>query len=409
MLSGHGRGTYVRMSAGLKKSRAVAELLRSKREELGLTLRDVEKRSAEAGEIIPFPTLARVEQGRVDPGVRRFHLLLRLYQVPFDLAADLIELEDFAGAMPRSKDAQRLYNEAHTLWKKGETKEAVGHMVALQVLLKNKEIDRSFRQKALVFLAVMAGSLGKYHLSLELLGRLFRESPEPDLLVSALVQAGQCWNRLGAGELALACVERAEKRVGVDDHKRRGQILNLKASTFAKLGQYEGAAGALQEAVVAHRKARDLYGENRALGVRGRILAKQGDIRGALDAAREARSHAERHGFTRLVSLRMIDEGQALLLVGDAEKSVSVLRKALGEAVTEGDRHAEFHAHHGLWKAYAALEHREQAAFEFQAARNCVRFVDEASEEAEEVRSVAASQERRPRGRPPGRRRVVKA
>jgi ATP/maltotriose-dependent transcriptional regulator MalT len=274
-------------------------------------------------------------------------------------------------------------------------------MVAFQALPTE---DRSFRQKGVVFFAVMAGSLGKYHLSLDLLGRLFLEGTDPSLLVPALVQAGVCWSQLGSGEVALAYLERAEKHVAADDSKGRAWVFHLKASTLTKLGQGEEAKAALAQAIGAYRKAGDAFGEGTALAVRGSIFLSQGEFKGALDAAREARSHAEKHGFKRLVCLRMIDEGRALLHLGEVENSVSVLREALGEAVTEGDRHAEFHAHHALWKAYAARGQSDQAAVELAAAKSCVPFVDEASDEAREIRSLPLSHERRRRGRPVGRR-----
>lgn len=376
------------MAVALKTSQAVAELLRAKRHELGLTLRQVEKRTAEAGELIPFPTLARVEQGKVDPGVRRLHILLKLYQVPLPLVSDLVELEDFAGKLPKSQDPKKLYEEGVTLWKAGDTSKGISYFLALQKVLKDTPADRAFKQKAMVTFAIMAGGLGKYHLSLELLGKFFVDTPQPELLVSALVQAGHCWIGLGAGEVALAYLERAEKHLKPDGHGERAWVWHLRATTLTTMGQTEEAGAALTRAIAAYRKASDAYGESRALGVRGRILAKQGDARGALHAHREARVHAERHRFTRLKSLRTIDESHAMLLLGESEKGLSLLRTALGEAVTEGDRLAEFYAHHGLWKAYLALDQREQAAFELAAARHYLRFVDEASEEAEEVRAA---------------------
>ncbi len=406
MPPGYGCRTYVVMRAALKLSRAVADLLRTKRKELGLSLRQVQEKTAEAGQLVPFPTLARVEQGKVDPGVRRLHLLLKLYQVPPQLVSDLIELEEFAGKLPKSQDPRKLYEKGLALWKSGETGQGIACLIALQKLFKDVPAEKPLRQRAIVSFAVMAGSLGKYHLSLDLLGRLFLEPPEPSLLVSALVQAGQCWNQLGSGEVALAFLERAEKHVAVDDHKGRAWVLHLKASTLAKLGQYEEAATILRQAIALYKKAGDAYGESTALAARSRILVKQGDAHGALNATREARRHAKQHGFTRLVSMRMIDEGHALVLLGEAAKAVSVLREALGGAVTEGDRHAEFHAHHCLWNAYSTLGEKDQATFELAAARNCVRFVDETSEEAEEVRSMALQEPRPRRGRPPGTRRA---
>lgn len=371
----------------LKPSRAVADLLRSKREQLGLSLRQIEKKTEEAGEIIPFPTLAKVEQGRVDPGVRRLQLLLRIYRVPFQLVSDLVELENFAGKLPRASSAKELFDEGIALWKAGDGRKAVACLIALQKQLQDEPENTHFRQKAMISFAVMAASLGKYHLSQELVGKLLLEGPQPDLLVSVLVQAGVCWDRLGSGEAALAFLERAHKHVGPNDHRERGWVLHQKASTLAKLGEFREATLTLRQALSAYRKADDAYGECKALTVHARILGKQGDARGALEACRRARAHAEAHGFTRLRVLRTIDEGQALLALGDAAGSVALFRAALAEAVNAEDRVAEFHAHHGLWKAYAALDQLEQAAFELRAARHYLRFVHERSEETEEVRA----------------------
>jgi len=372
----------------LKPSRAVSELLRTRRQELGLTLREVEKKTAEAGELIPFPSLARVEQGRADPGVRRLHLLLRLYQVPPQLVSDMVEIEDLAGTLPRTQDAKRLYDEGLSHWKRGELGKGIAHLIALQKLLRDKPRERLFRQKATISLAIMASSLGKHHLSLDLLGKLLREPPEESLLTSVLVQAGGCWNRLGSGEAALAFLERAEKHLKPGSHQERAWVFHEKASTFTALGRFKEAAETLERALAAYRKAEEPYGESRALAVRARILLQQGDTRAALHATRQARRHAERQGFTRLGILRRIDEAHAHLLLGDAAESISLLRGALAEAVTDGDRHGEFHAHHGLWKAHTALGQKDQAAFELGSARHYVRFVDDASDEAREVREA---------------------
>ena len=397
----HKGSTYLAMPrVAVKPSRAVSELLRTRREELGLTLREVEKKTAEAGELIPFPSLARVEQGRADPGVRRLHLLLRLYQVPPQLVSDVVELEDLAGELPRTQDARRLYDDGLDHWRRGELGKGIAHLVALQKLLKDRPKERLFRQKATVSLAIMASSLGKHHLALDLVGKLLLEPPEESLLTSVLVQAGTCWHRLGSCEAALAFLERAEKHLEPHSHRERAWVLHEKASTLTTPGRCAEATETLDRAIAAYRKAEDPYGESRALAVRARILLKQGDTPSALEATRQARLHAERHGFTRLRILRRIDEAHARLLLGDAAQSVSLLRGALAEAVTEGDRHGEFHAHHGLWKAHTALGQKDQAAFELGAARHYVRFVDEASDEAQEIRSHASSEHSRKRQMP---------
>lgn len=91
------------MRKALKVSQAVADMLRVKREYLGLSLRDVERITAEAGERIPFPSLARIEQGVTDPGVTRLHILLVLYDVPAHAVWRRIEREIPAKALSIAK------------------------------------------------------------------------------------------------------------------------------------------------------------------------------------------------------------------------------------------------------------------------------------------------------------------
>ena len=91
-------------SKPLEASPAMARLLRERRRELGLTLRDVQKLTQEGGKPIPHSTLARIESGRLDPGVRRLQQLLRLYRLPAQAAGDLLDLEAMAGAVPFERD-----------------------------------------------------------------------------------------------------------------------------------------------------------------------------------------------------------------------------------------------------------------------------------------------------------------
>src|SRR5262249_27230645 len=109
----------------LHPSRAIAELLRTRRQEFGLTLRDVQQRSAAAGVPIPFTTLAKVEQGKVDPGLKRLYRLLNLYHLPLQMVGDLLELEETSNALPRERDPEVLYREGVRHWKAGDVRKAL--------------------------------------------------------------------------------------------------------------------------------------------------------------------------------------------------------------------------------------------------------------------------------------------
>src|SRR5262245_30425876 len=92
----------------IRPSRDLANLFRQRRKELNLTLREVEGRTQEFGKLIPFSTLGKVEQGRVEPGVVRFKQLLDVYDIPQGVALDLVALEAQRAELPKRADPQEL-------------------------------------------------------------------------------------------------------------------------------------------------------------------------------------------------------------------------------------------------------------------------------------------------------------
>ena len=110
----------------------MARLLRERRRELGLTLREVQKLTQESGKPIPHSTLARIESGRLDPGVRRLQQLLRLYRLPAQAAGDLLDLESIAGAVPFERDPLKLRTLAIEAWRAGRVPEAMACFFAFR-------------------------------------------------------------------------------------------------------------------------------------------------------------------------------------------------------------------------------------------------------------------------------------
>ena len=65
-------------------------ILRRRRQRLGWSLRQVEARAAELGVRLPTPVLARIEQGTVDPSVRRLFTLMYVFHK--ELLGDALEI-----------------------------------------------------------------------------------------------------------------------------------------------------------------------------------------------------------------------------------------------------------------------------------------------------------------------------
>lgn len=377
---------------GAKTSKAVADFLRHHRKRLGLSLREVQERSATIGTPIPFPTLAKIEGGKVDPGLKRLHQLLKLYGLPMQAIGDLLDLEDLAGVWPTEQDPQVLYDHGVEHWKRGDVRKGLAHLLALRELPAPGPEIAAVRQKGLLSFAILAGSLGKYHLSRQIVENLLIESPERDLFVPVFVQAAVTWNGLGSPEVALAFLHRAEAHVEPGNQRQLAWVLHEKAVALEQLQSFDLAHESLDRAISSYEAAGDDYGASTALGVRARLYRSAGDLGRALEAARAGREHAALHGFDRIRILRSLLEGFVMTETGDMS-GLPVLNEGLAAAVSTSDHAAQFYAHYYLWKVHDGLGDSDRSDLELEAARYFVRFVDESSEEVTEIRNGLSHKE----------------
>jgi len=387
-------------------SRALGSFLRDQRRLRGWTLREVEERSRRYGRPIPFTTLAKVERGRVDPGLRRLNVLFKVYDLPLSLAQDVMDLEEFAVRAPRP-DAPR-HETSIERWQAGDLSEALAELAALRAWTPADPPDKRQRQEELLTLAIIVAGLGKNRLSRLIVDDLLCEPPAADLRIRVLVQAAVCWHRLGSGDAALGLLSRAAALVDPDDARQAALVRHEQASILISMGQADEASRALDGAVAGYRAADDAYGETLAAGIRVRIARERGRTEEALAAARDARAHAERHGFKRPATMRRLDEGRALVELSRVEEGLETIHEGLAQAISTQDRVLEFYGHYYLWKVHELLGATERAQVEFQNARYFVQFVDIATPEAAEVRAVIAPATRgasKNRMRPPASRR----
>lgn len=381
-------------SRPLEISPAVSNLLRHRRKALGLTLRGVQELATASGHPIPYSTLAKVEQGLFDPGVKRLQQLLRLYHVPLQAVGDLLDLEDLADTAPEERDPKRLYALAQSAWKAGSVRAALAAFIALRMAC--EESDTVLRQKATVAFAVAASGLGKHRLALHLLDDLRTEPLATEFVVPVLLQSAIAWHWLGAHETALAFLDRASFRVGRGKPQARAWVLHERASVLADLGEFESAEEALAQAIASYRRAKDEFGYGTALAVGVRLRFLRSDPAGALEAAKAARFHALRNGLNRLATLRQVDQGHAELELGRPERAIALLEQALAESITRQDLGARFYAHFYLWKVAQNLRDEARAKLEFEAAAYHLGFIDGQTPEAREMRALVANVSRRP-------------
>jgi tetratricopeptide (TPR) repeat protein len=375
-------------SAALKTSVAVGRLLRSRRKELRLTLREVSERIAEAGESFPTSTLVRVEQGKLDPGIRRLHLLLRLYDLPPHLVADLVELEELAVEEPAETDLEILCRDGAELWRKGDVGKALAYLFAIRQYVPDDAESRLLRQRATLNFAIAARDLGKLRLAQQLADDLLCEPPVPSLIARVLILASTVWRKLGSIEMALASIRQAETHLASEDDKHKAWVLHQKTKLLIEAGDLREAARTLDQAQKLYRQLDDTDGETRAGIVRVTLLEARGNYKAALAQARKTIEMAERCCNELSVMSGYLNLGRIFVKSGEPARALDPLHEALSQATRMGDRLAEFHAHHQLWKAHEALGDRNRARFEFQAASYFVKFIDGKSPEADEVREV---------------------
>lgn len=377
-------------SAALKPSLAVGRLLRQRRKEMRLTLREVSERMADRGDRIPTSTLVRIEQGKLDPGVRRLHLLLRLYDLPAHLVADLVELEGLAVEPPAETDPEALFRGGVECLKRGDVSSGLAYLFALRERVGNDDAGRLMRQKAILTFAVTARNLGKFRLARQLVDELLCEPPDASLRVNVLVLASSLWRGLGSLDAALAFVRQAAAVVHDERPQEAAWVAHQEAKLLLQAGRpAEGHAG-VDRAVAHYRAAGDTYGELGALVLRVHLLEHENRLEAAMDVAREIIQSAEKHEHARRVNAGRLELGRLQVLTGAVDEGLDALDEGLRHAVLIKDRHLEFSARYYLWKAHGSLGDRDRARFELQAAKYLVRFLDDYSPEADEVRTHLA-------------------
>ena len=366
----------------LPVSQSLGALLRNQRQRLDLTLREVEDRSGLYGEPIPFTTLGKVERGVVDPGMPRLNSLCKVYGISLQVAGDVLDLEKGRPGGADQRSAAVLLDDAVEAWKHGDVREAMAVVAGLRARTDMSVLDR---QSTLLHFAILAGSLGRYQVSRDVIDDLLLEPPEPELRVRVLVQAAVCWHRRGCGDAALAFLGRAEQILDPNDYLQLAYITHEKASTLTTMEELDRAEGELARALAAYSKAGNLYGEGGAQGVGIRIAMCRKDYELAEKLAKNSLDHARRHKLDRLIYLRLIDYGKTLVELNRLPETHACLDEALALALLKQDHPAQFFVYHARWRARLAEGNSERAQLELAAAQYALRYVDEASPEAREV------------------------
>ncbi|HET9299669.1 MAG TPA: helix-turn-helix transcriptional regulator [Candidatus Polarisedimenticolaceae bacterium] len=355
----------------IRPSRDLAELLRRRRKELKITLREAEERSRAFGNVIPFSTLGKVEQGRVDPGVIRFQQLLDIYDIPKEVALDVVALESMRGEKPEATDPEELYAEAVRLWKAREIGKALGAMYALrQAVTGRPELD-ALRQKAQVQLAVVVANLGRFNLSKCLMENLLRERLPDAIRLRCFVQLATAWMRLGNQELAAAMLARAESLAADAGPLEAGWVAHEHGLIKLAIGNHDAAESFLQRARALYLSAEDDGAAFKVDLSRVRVHLARGEAGPALALGQDLLVRGPL-GFQGSVLILI---GQAQLAGGAVDEAIATLQRVLAQAEA-ADSPTRYLAHHFLALAHAAAGDTARATAERAAAKHARGALD---------------------------------
>jgi tetratricopeptide (TPR) repeat protein len=382
-------------SSPVVTSKNLAALLRRRRESLHLTLRQVAVRAEERGERLPPSTLSRIESGKLDPGVRRLNVLIRLYDLQPDYVADLVEIESLAVQRPTG-DLETLQQEGERYWERGDVPQALGHALAIMEHAPQDEASRLRRQKAVLNFASYARGLSKYGLAQRLIDGLLCEPPDESLMVDALLVSSSIWAHRGARAVALGLGREAVRRLKPGRHNDAAKAHHQLARTLLEGGWVEEAAAELDVAFSHYAKAEgSAHNEALARILRARVLEKLGRLDEALAYARETLQVADKEDRGRTKLNARLEVGRLLLASGGHDEAIDELRRALAEATLLQDRVAEFHAHTRLWKAFERVNDARSARMELDRARALLPFVG--NDNNPDLQMVRATLDARPR------------
>lgn len=374
----------------IKTSPAMARFLRECRKAQGLTLREVQELTAAGGESIPSSTVCKIEQGKVEPGLIRVRRLLDVYRKPLHHAADLLELEDLLDPAPQGLDAEELFSRGIAELKKGHLRQGLSLLMPLRAAEQPRdEPVPLLSQKATISMSIGLRQLGKFRLSLRMIETLLSDTSciDQSLALNAHVQAAHLWMDLGSVEISLAFLGRARVHLKDGDLKGESWILGHEANALAAAGRYDEAISKIEAALVLNEKSDDAFNRLVSHAQLANFLLSAGHKERALEVVQAglALSAESEYGTVRIdLSLW---EGRILVELGEAEAGLARLNQALASAIELDDLAAQFNAHYHLWKAYVAMGNEMRAEFELNASKAHLRYTDEDSLEAREVRA----------------------
>ena len=347
--AGHKGRTRIPKASHSGPSRAIGRVLRSLREERGLTLRGVEQVSRRFPEPIAFDYLARLERGALMPSVPKLATLANVYQRPLHEFVDLYELEHLRALVPEQKG---------DFWhfrKLGIDYRAAGdHRRAAAAMLRGLDAARASGDidaiaQALTSVGIGLSRLTRYNAARRFYEDALRVIRVDRILGYALHGLAQAHYHLDDLILSELLCEKAEAFVA-GDPSLVIHLRSLQAAIAHDREQYEEAVRLGREAMSGYSSLGDRENAVLAGYSLGNNLVKAQQVEEGLAMLRESMSLAAELGDPMLRADSAIAYGRTLYALGRSEDAISPLKSAFLIARDREMPRQAFHSAFYLWK-----------------------------------------------------------
>lgn len=309
--------------------------LKKLREGYGYTLRKVEQHAVAMGEAIDNSQLSRFEKGKAVPSFEKLRALARVFNVPVQNFADVLDLEEFQALKPRSDNFAELLKTGSSLLRRGEAGPAyVTFECALELAESLSDPHKSAEM----------GTEARWRMAcaLKVLGKLFMTEYElreilknrqrllPKTRLRSLLQLGYLYREMGdlylASVLLQECLDLAREQ---EDASTQAGVLNSlgniqhdEGRLEASLKSYQGALAQL-EALPGHHEMKAMVMTNL-----GGCLVSADRFDEGLARLRQACSAAKEGGFRRVSALALNRMGEAWMKQGDRPQARRILAES---------------------------------------------------------------------------------
>jgi transcriptional regulator with XRE-family HTH domain len=302
--------------------------LRKLREGYGYTLRKVEEQAFTFGEAIDNSQLSRFEKGKAVPSFEKLRALARVFNVPVQNFADVLDLEEYQQLAPDCDDYEELLRSGSDLMARGEAGRAFvtferALVVAEALVEPGERAERSCEARWRMACALKA--LGKLLMTEQELRGILKQRHllSPRNRLRSLLQLGYLYRELGdlylASVLAKECLELAREE---EDLTTQAGVLNTLGNILHDEGDLAGAEESYQrslevlERLGAHHEMTATVMTN--LG--GCLVARR-RFEDGVAMLRAAYRRAQHGGFRRTAALALTRLAEAWRQHGDSAQA----------------------------------------------------------------------------------------